>query len=292
MASVEMESFDPGQIDYSKCFVVTSANVLNILGTDADWKIQYQAFKIGLPQSPQAQLRGRANSDITSFDAERGSGIRKRMLNFLRGANLTGEDPVAPDSDELEKKFAPNFEIGDTEDKELKTAAEKMAAFTKKTYLWGMVPSKVVCATGGHLLAQLKYQDNGSRLIRAVSLAKLGDFFSVREPGKRFARSDLEERFNKMTQEEADALKAAGTTIEYAQVKGPCIVYQPPGYVASEMAISTACHGVRIETMIHTPDAPSLYKFARAITPEGSAAAKAFEILENHSAKWKEVMGS
>ena len=91
MASVEMESFDPGQIDYSKCFVVTSANVLNILGTDADWKIQYQAFKIGLPQSPQAQLRGRANSDITSFDADRGSGIRKRMLNFLRGANLTGE---------------------------------------------------------------------------------------------------------------------------------------------------------------------------------------------------------
>ena len=267
MASVEMESFDLGQIDYSKCFVVTSANVLNILGTDPDWKIQYGAFKIGLPQSPQAQLRGRANSDITSFDADRGSGIRKRMLNFLRGANLTGEHLVDPDSDELEKKFAPNFEIGDIEDKD-------------------------VCATGGHLLAQLKYQDNGSRLIRAVSLAKLGDFFSVREPGKRFARSDLEERFNKMTQEEADALKAAGTTIEYAQVKGPCIVYQPPGYVASEMAISTACHGVRIETMIHTPDTPSLYKFARAITPEGSAAAKAFEILENHSAKWKEVMGS
>ena len=130
-------------------------------------------------------------------------------------------------------------------------------------------------------MAQLKYQDNGSRLIRAESLATLGDFFSVREPGNIFTRSDLEERFNKMTQNGADALKAAGTTIEYAQVKGPCIVYQPPGYIASEMAISTACHGVLIETMIHTPETHSLYKFARAITPEGSVAAKAMAMTND-----------
>ena len=278
MASVEMGDFDPAAADYSKCFVVKSADTLKCLNADNEWKIQFAAFKVGLPQAPQAQLRGRANSDITSFDASRGSAVRKAMLNFLRGANVEfGKS--AHDPEDLEAVFtleSDDLDLG--EDEEMKAAAEKLTAFTKKAYFWGMLPSRVVCATGGHLLAQLKYQESGSRVIRAVSLAKLSAFFSVREAGKSFTRSDLEEKFGRMTQEEADALKEAGTSIEHAQVTGPCIVFQPPGYVASEMAVSSACHGVRIETIVVTPGSVELYKVARSITPEGSASEKAITI--------------